>query len=248
MKQTKAMIEKQKERRNLRREMVDAVKRFRSDVDAAKRYLSTKGEKLTEDEEQRMFERYEVLKGYKLRYDREDRLSSTWNILSNIVDNKRGYNDEPSDKYFTEKLGEDDLRTNCTLWGSDDVELLIKEARKYGYTRLFIDDNSTLSMNTVALILELGGKIEKPFYNTDTDEFGLIINIEEAKPLDSYYIENEEVTKDMTEQIESLGDSAYRYFGRQQVKCNLLEKYSKEYGIIKTYHTLEKVIDDVRSK
>lgn len=249
--ETKKLTKKQREQleadlRYKRRKFVEAVRGYWKDCEAAKRYLQTKGEKLTDKEEERLFRKYDELKDYKRTYKDDEEVAHVWSIIRTIVDtveSSHRYNDE-RDKYLTTKLDKDDLLVDDILWGVEDTRFLLKEARKYGFKRIFYTDNSTAAMRGLGTLIEFGAKVEGSLYNSNYDRFGLILNIEDVK-FDRGLIEDPVVVEDIKKQLRTLEDGVKYEYRRRDIKNNILNTYSRHYGIIKTYETYYSILCEV---
>ena len=233
-------------------DFVHAVEDYRNDCQAAKEYLSTKGEYVSDEEYDRLFGRYEALKDYQRKYDKDSSECHMWNIIDIIVNNyKNGTVNDKESQYLTTNLGKDDLLVKDILWGLADVILLIQEAHKYGYKRIFYMDNSTAAMDVIGQFIELGAKIEKSVLNTRFNMFGIIINIEEAI-YSIGYIEDEEVINEIEDKLKSLGDNIQYSYREEDVRSGIIKKYSDTYGILKIWNTYErsknKLINKLKNK
>lgn len=227
---------------------VTAVENYRKDCLAAKNYLGTKGESVSNEEYDRLFGRYEALKDYQRVYDKDDPDYHMWNIISIIVNS---YKNNKLDEYLTIGLDKNDLLVTDILWGLADVLLLIREAQKYGYKRIFYMDNSTAAMDSLGQFIELGAKIEKPVLNTRFNKFGVIVNIEKAI-YSIGYIEEEKVLDEIENKLKALGDKIKYDHCTEDIKNNILQKYSDTYGILKIWNTYERskneLLDKIKNK
>ncbi len=180
--QLKEIEEREEELRGKRRELVIAINNFWEDNSAASRYLSNRGEKLTEEEEEKNLRRYEALNDYKLNYDREDPEYSTWGTLRDIVivEGKKANYDKTERYCLSIKILEDDFYMEDSNWNTNEIKLTIKLLRKYGYKRILYGNESTLGVPNLAWFIQYGAKVEGSFYNANSQRNGLILNIEEC--------------------------------------------------------------------
>lgn len=250
-KELKEIEERDNQLRYERRRFIDDVKSFWNDLEAAERYLKIKGEKLTNEEELEILHRYENLKGLKLaqQYNKEDADDYIWSFIRNMVFSEQGnYRGEPVDKYLTIKLGKDDLLVSedYTIWSFSQMKMTVREAKRFGYKNLFIMSNSTLAMQYIGQLVELGGKVTGTTYNTEYDRFGVIINIEEAsieeKEVEDYIVE------DIRKELEYLGDNVKYDMYTRDIKARMLLKYSRSIGLVAVYNVFEKIKIELRDK
>ena len=171
-----------------------------------------------------------------------------WNIISIIVNS---YKNNKLDEYLTIGLDKDDLLVTDILWGLADVLLLIREAQKYGHKRIFYMDNSTAAMDSLGQFIELGAKIEKSVLNTRFNKFGVIVNIEKAI-YSIGYIEEEKVLDEIENKLKALGDKIKYDHCTEDIKNDILQKYSDTYGILKIWNTYERskneLLDKIKNK
>lgn len=247
MKQDK-LTKKQKEQleneiRCERAAFVGSIKDYWKDCEAAERYLKTKGEYLTEDERERLLSKYNNLKQYKASYDKDSNESGMWTAIRIIVSSYKTARNEP-DRDLSESLSKDDLLIDDTLWGIDDIRLVIKLGLRYGYRRAFITDNSTMAMSEISKFIELGGKVEKTFYNSSSDRYGLIINIENCK-YEQELIQDECIIEKIRHDLVYLGENIKCNFCTDTLKRNIMREYSPTYGVLKTIETFYTILQQV---
>lgn len=252
--QLKEMEERQEELRGKRRNFVEAVKGYWKDIEAAESYLKTKGERLEFEEKERLFRRYDALAEYNLEYNDKDSADyRMWCIIRYIVKgniNYTNYRGEEIDKYFTIKMEKDDLLVDDIIWNINELKLLIKEARKYGFKNIFYTNNSSGAMEVIGEAISLGGKITNTLYNTADSRFGLIINIEDCI-LDEK-IEDEKLVEEIKAQFQVLGDRVKYEMYTRDIVSKILIKYNRIYNLVPLYELVEKIrkelIVEVESK
>ena len=234
--------------RSKRREFIEAVEGFWRDVENAEDYLKTKGEKVSEEERERLFRRYSALNEYKLNYDDDSKDGRMWSIIRFIVHGtKRNYGRGEVDKYLTIKLEEDDLYLNDIIWNIDELRLLFKEAKKYGFKRIFYMNNSSGAMETIGQALELGMVIDGNTYDVEFDRFGLIFNIENVN-LEEEELEDEAVREDIRKNYEVLGDQVKYDMYNRDIRRKMVLKYSKTFGLEKVYNTCNNIKNELVEK
>lgn len=234
----------QKEKENARYYFIQAIQDYWKDKDAAERYYKTKGEIMPEEEVERLFRRYEVLNNYNIKYNKEDKNYRMWDAIRCMVrdyESKHDYRN-PLDKHFTVKADKNDLIVDDIIWDIDQLQTLISEALKYGYERIFYMNNSSGAMETLGQLVELGGVLEGTVYNVEYDRFGLIFNIKNINLEDAdKLIEDELVIEDMKKELGYLEDRiTYNMYSRDVV-AKLVLKYSKQFGLVKTYKTVTEI-------
>ena len=220
----------QSEKRKLRYEFQRAVRTFWEERSAAETYFKTKGERLPEGEEERLFRRHEILNDYKLSYDNNSPESRMWSTIRIIVNNdrtNRDYRGKEVDEYFSTRMEEDDIIINDIVWDENEIKLILSQLLKFGYKRIFYKDHSTAVMRTVVGLINFGAKIEDTFFISQYGDVGLIFNIENVK-LEEEEIEDELVINDIKNIIDSIEGVEYSW-GYETALGKVISKYRKQY-------------------
>lgn len=246
------MTKKQKEKleeelRYKRYQFAREVTEYWKDIRAAKQYLGTKSERLSDKEEERLLRRYETLNDYERSYDDDSSEARTWSVIRSIVDSTIKTTFKEPDRYYTIRLDKDDLIISDIIWGIDDVRLIIREAQKYGFKRIFYMDNSTAVMESVSEFIELGGKIEKTVYNTDYNKFGLIINIENAKH-EIEYVDDNRLVESIRSRAKKLIENKARNYDIIEDEKAVLREFGSLYNVTDILETYYKIYDEVEEE
>lgn len=170
-------------KRTARKQFINEMIEFQNDVDAIRRVKRINGSDMTTKDIEDAMNRYPMLKenGYYFgRIDDDNDIEhSTMDVFYSMRKSKSmsqcSYN-VPSYDHLQFGLDENDLLVE-NLHG-DKMETLnyLYFMKKFGYDRMVFVDNSTSSLESLTIIIEMGGKIVGT--NPKASRGGLIIDIE----------------------------------------------------------------------
>lgn len=240
---TKAEIKKMEQEQSAlrvsRMNFVEAIGHYWRDVDAAEVYLKTKGEKLTLEEKERLFHRYEALNDYKVEYEKGTANSRMWSAIHCIV-NSCGDRAYDISKELNVSLDRDDAFIDEIIWDTDNLKCILKQLRKFGFKRLFYLDNSTAAMRVISDLVMFGATFEGQVVNVKFDNCGVIVNIENVDLEDKLLTDSD--MEYIEEELKKLGEDIKWSFDSEKYLIKIYKHFSTKYD----YCDIKKAVDLIK--
>lgn len=194
-KELKDLEEKQNELRIIRRKTLEAYQNYQKDIEATTRFYKINPDEtkmkygnLNLEEKLKLLRRYEelnFLKPYE-EYTKEEQKvfqDRGWEFLRLMYWTQQE-KENWKDHRLNETIDEDGIWNDEIIWSKEHLELYLKLAKKFGYTKLYYTNGSSGALANITDLVDFGAKVIGTCSKKDYDKQGLIfdltqINIEE---------------------------------------------------------------------
>lgn len=189
----KEMMEELKEKRTLRREVIQAITDYRADKEATIRYYKLHGmseklesnNRLTLEEERALLRNYKVLdfiKPYRDYTEEEEKRGDdrVYDFIRQMIITNQEYNGES--RRLEKIIQADAIWLDEIIWNTDQVKLYLTLARRFGYNQIYYTNTSSGALSNITDMVSLGAKVVGTCNKVgDREKAGLILDISETK-------------------------------------------------------------------
>lgn len=189
----KEMMEELKEKRALRREVIQAINDYRADKEATIRYYKLhdmtekleSNNRLTLEEERALLRNYKVLdfiKPYRDYTEEEEKRGDdrAYDFIRQMIVTNQEYNG--GSRGLENIIQADAIWLDEIIWDTNQIKLYLTLARRFGYNQIYYTNTSSGALKNITDLVSLGAKVVGTCNKTgDREKAGLILDISEVK-------------------------------------------------------------------